>query len=197
MVAARALWTEGKGLTIPLLWITPMTNLSFPLGRVLRTSLSPFQGIGRHWGSSLQGSLFTTALANNSREEKSKDIGPLTDLTASWPASAVLALWVGNLPKEGFREYRAVKPEGIRTVEGKPDGDRVSKHSHLLYYQRLEPPTSVPTPRGDPRKARSADSPPEEPPEVQDRLWGLTGVRRFVIEINKDNKKRVACMNHY
>lgn len=39
---------------------------------------------------------------------------------------------------------------------------------------RRDPPMSVPTPRGLPRIAMRADSPPEEPPDVVDRLEGLT-----------------------
>lgn len=39
---------------------------------------------------------------------------------------------------------------------------------------RSEPPTSVPTPRGLPYAAISADSPPEDLPGVKFRFRGLT-----------------------
>ena len=39
---------------------------------------------------------------------------------------------------------------------------------------RREPPISVPTPNGLPPKAMSADSPPDDPPDVRDLLRGLT-----------------------
>lgn len=42
-----------------------------------------------------------------------------------------------------------------------------------LYHLRTEPPRSVPTPRGVPRNANKALSPPEEPPLERFRLYGL------------------------
>ncbi len=38
---------------------------------------------------------------------------------------------------------------------------------------RRDPPMSVPTPSGLPRRAISADSPPDEPPDVKFRFNGL------------------------
>ena len=42
-----------------------------------------------------------------------------------------------------------------------------------MWARATYPPMSVPTPRGLPRMARRAPSPPEEPPAVMYRLWGL------------------------
>jgi hypothetical protein len=50
-------------------------------------------------------------------------------------------------------------------AETQPDSSRVDV--------RTEPPTSVPTPKGDPFIASSALSPPDEPPLERLRLCGL------------------------
>ena len=76
---------------------------------------------------------------------------PLTELTDSCPVRADFEPNVGKRPNVGRREYRLVKVPGIRT----------------------EPPISVPTPMNDPRKARRAASPPEDPPGERSRLYGL------------------------
>lgn len=39
---------------------------------------------------------------------------------------------------------------------------------------RIEPAMSVPTPRGEPRNARRAPSPPVEPPALSLVLWGFS-----------------------
>jgi hypothetical protein len=41
---------------------------------------------------------------------------------------------------------------------------------------RTEPPISVPTPMNDPRNARRAASPPEDPPGERRRLYGLVWI---------------------
>jgi hypothetical protein len=58
---------------------------------------------------------------------------------------------VGKRPEDGFREYNPQNDAGMRT----------------------EPPTSVPTPKGDPHRASNALSPPDEPPLDKLRLYGL------------------------
>jgi hypothetical protein len=76
---------------------------------------------------------------------------PLTELTASWPARALVEPYVGNLPKVGRRVYKFEKEPGMR----------------------IDPPISVPTPINDPCRARRAASPPEEPPGDKRRLYGF------------------------
>jgi hypothetical protein len=76
--------------------MTPMLSFS---GRV--TSL---QGMGIILGSWSQGSESTTVFAYKLKADRSADIGPLIERTASCPGSPERAPWVGNRPKEGLRE---------------------------------------------------------------------------------------------
>lgn len=45
--------------------------------------------------------------------------------------------------------------------------------SKMFFHFSSNVPISVPTPSGDPPNAMSADSPPDEPPDVSFRLRGL------------------------
>jgi hypothetical protein len=92
--------------TMPSFQITPSRNL-WPI-------LTERHGIGKHFGSSSHGSAPTTFFAKNSISSRLRAIGPLTELTASWPANADLALAVGKRPNEGLRVYMPVHAAGIR-----------------------------------------------------------------------------------
>lgn len=138
-------------------------NLSF-LGMVTSR-----QGIGSALGSLSQGCASTTDLANRVRSDRFVPIGPthqrsvskqcpyrlrspLTLLTDSCPASPEVQPAVGNRPNDGRSVKMPVADAGILK----------------------EPPMSVPTPRGLPRNANNADSPPELPPGVSVRRRGFS-----------------------
>lgn len=109
-------------------------------------------GIGWILGSLNHGSVSMTALQYIMTSSRVRAMGPCTERTASWPGIPALKSKFGRRPLEGRMVKRPVVEAGIRS----------------------EPPISVPTPRGLPYAAISADSPPEEPPGVKLRLRGLT-----------------------
>jgi hypothetical protein len=108
--------------------------------------------MGRHFASTCHGSKSTTAFAHSRISSRVFAMGPLTLITASWPARPDAHRCVVNLPKDGRRVNMPVHAAGIRRL----------------------PPISVPTPSGLPPKAIRADSPPDDPPEVNFRLRGLS-----------------------
>lgn len=70
--------------TIPSFQMTPSRNLP--------PTSTDRQGMGKHFGSSFQGSVSTTFFAKNSMSFRVRAIGPFTELTASCPTSPDLAL---------------------------------------------------------------------------------------------------------
>ena len=87
-------------------------------------------GIGRHLGSDFQGSAPTTFFAKNSMSSRLRAIGPLTELTASCPASPLFARAVGKRPKEGLKVKMPVQAAGIRK---EPPRDQSQPSIQLIY----------------------------------------------------------------
>jgi hypothetical protein len=76
--------------------------------------LTERHGIGRHFGSCIQGSNPTTVFENNKTSSSVLPIGPLTLFTASCPARPERAPKVGNRPNDGRRVKIPVHAAGIR-----------------------------------------------------------------------------------
>ena len=76
--------------------------------------LTERHGIGRHFGSCVQGSSPTTVFENNKMSSSVLPIGPLTLFTASCPARPERAPKVGNRPNDGRRVKIPVHAAGIR-----------------------------------------------------------------------------------
>lgn len=98
--------TGGVGVTCSSCQST--ASLSVRLGATVR------QGIGRHFGSLIQGCWPTTVLAHNMISSRDWAIGPLTLFTASWPASPERVWKFGNRPDEGLMVKIPVHAAGIR-----------------------------------------------------------------------------------
>ena len=54
----------------------------------------------------------------------------------------------------------------------------------------MEPPISVPMPTGEPPEAKSAASPPEEPPQVRLWLYGFVEVPNIKLQ---DSESKSVC----
>jgi hypothetical protein len=106
--------------TMPSFQMTPNRNF-------LPTSTER-QGIGKHFGSSFQGSVSTTFFAKNSMSSRLRAIGPLTELTASCPDKPLFANAVGNRPKDGLKVKMPVQAAGIRR---EPPGAKVSRRESV------------------------------------------------------------------
>jgi hypothetical protein len=92
--------------TMPSFQMTPNRNF-------LPTSTER-QGIGKHFGSSVHGSVPTTFFAKKSMSSRLRAMGPFTELTASCPAKPLFANAVGKRPKDGRKVKMPVQAAGIR-----------------------------------------------------------------------------------
>ena len=93
---------------------TTMPSFQMTPSRNLQPTSTERHGIGRHLGSSFQGSVSTTFFAKNSMSLRLRAMGPFTELTASCPANPLFASAVGNLPKDGLKVKIPVQAAGIR-----------------------------------------------------------------------------------
>lgn len=159
-VSFRARVTGGVGMQMPSFQSTAI--LSFFRGSTDR------HGMGNIFGSSFQGCASTMAFEYMVISSSVFPMGPLTLCTASWPARPDVHLCVVKRPKDGRSVNIPVHAAGIRKLppcfhdqQWNPEG-------------RKTPTISVPTPRGLPPNVMSADSPPEDPPDVTLRFNGLT-----------------------
>ena len=95
------------------------------------------------------------ACITSSRSATHRAIGPGAERTSRWP---------DRLPRRGT----VIPLYERRSTVG------LNAHSPVMNAgMRTEPPTSVPRPRGEPRAAMSAHSPPVEPPGLRPRSYGL------------------------
>jgi hypothetical protein len=93
-------------------------------------------------------------------------IGPNTEGIESCPSSELRAPAYGIRPYDGLKPYKPQNAAGIRTELSGGHQKVATNGSGYFPY----PPISEPTPKGLPCMAIKAPSPPEEPPEVRERL---------------------------
>lgn len=119
-------------------------------------------GTGARLQSTSQGCWSRRLFMKRSISSRLRASGPSTPRIDSCPSPAALMPIPGTLPAVVRRPYTPLKAAGIR----------------------IEPLISDPRPSADPLNARTAPSPPEEPPGERVKLLGLSVIPVMLFEVS-------------